>query len=154
MKGHKDAIKSLNEVLTGYLTGINQYFLHARMHEDWGYSKVGSKVYKESIRHMKVAQKITDRILLLEGLPNYQKLLSLSIGEGPIECLENDYKFCQESCERLNAATKLCLDLSDHVSRELLEDCEAAEQKHLLWLEKQLFNVKDLGKERYLAEQL
>ncbi|SME98003.1 bacterioferritin [Pseudobacteriovorax antillogorgiicola] len=154
MKGEQDVIKGLNEVLTGQLTAINQYFLHARMLKDWGYEKIAKPVYKESIRQMKVAEKVTDRILLLEGLPNYQKLLKLSIGESAIECLGNDLKFCSGACQKLAVNTKLCLDKLDHVSRELLEDIEVGEQKFLLWLETQQYNIKELGPEKYLAEQL
>ena len=154
MKGDASIIKGLNEILTGQLTAINQYFLHARMLSNWGYGKIAEKTYKESIRQMKMAQKITDRILFLEGLPNYQKLLRLSIGEKAHETLTCDLSYCQKSCEELRRVTQECLDRSDHVSRELLEDILEDEESHLDWLETQLSTIDEIGLENYLAEKL
>ena len=122
MKVDNDVVKALNEVLTGQLSAINQYFLHARMLSDWGYEKIAKVVYKESIHQMKVAEKTTDRILLVEGLPNYQKLLKLQIGEEVEEVLTNDKNYCVTAIERMRDVAKLCLDKKDHVSRELIED--------------------------------
>ena len=110
MKGDTQVLKGLNEILTGQLTAINQYFLHARMLTDWGYEKVAEKVYKESISQMKLAKKVTDRILFLEGLPNYQKLLKLEIGEDPKECLQNDLAYCENACKEMKRVTDLCLN--------------------------------------------
>ena len=154
MKGDNEVIKGLNEVLTGQLTAINQYFLHSRMLSDWGYEKLAGKVYKESIHQMKAAKDITDRILLLEGLPNYQKLLKLDIGENAMETLSNDKGFCETSCETLRRVTQLCLDKKDHVSREMMEDFLEKEESHLDWLEIQMKASAEVGKENYLAEKL
>lgn len=154
MQGNNDVVRGLNEVLTRQLTAINQYFLHARMHADWGYEPIGKTVYKESIRQMKLAEKVTDRILLLEGLPNYQKLLKLKIGETAVESLQNDLFFCKEACEKLRETVTICLEKKDHVSRELLEDLLVHEEKHLDWLEIQDRLVKSLGAANYLSENL
>lgn len=154
MKGEQSVIKGLNEVLTLELSAINQYFLHARMLKNWGYKGLTDKVYKESIRQMKIAQKVTDRILFLEGLPNYQKLLKLEIAESPEESLIADRKFCESSCELLRETIALCLGQRDHASRELLEDILKDEEKHLDWLETQKRAIDEVGKENYLAEKI
>lgn len=154
MKGDANIIKGLNEILTRQLSAINQYFLHARMLKDWGYERVAGKVYKASIHQMKEAQKVTDRILLLEGLPNYQKLLKLEIGEDTLEILNNDKKSCESACDDLRRVCQMSLDAKDHVSRELIEHLLEEEEEYLDWLETQLSAIKDVGIENYLAEQL
>ena len=154
MKGDQNVIKGLNEILTGQLSAINQYFLHARMLSDWGYEKVAKKVYKASIHQMKEAQKVTDRILFLEGLPNYQKLLKLEIGEQTHEVLKNDKSCCEKACGELRRVTQLCLDAKDHASRELVEHILEEEEEYLDWLEIQLSAIKEVGLENYLAEKL
>tara|TARA_B100001094_G_C17998379_1_gene703849 strand:+ start:507 stop:971 length:465 start_codon:yes stop_codon:yes gene_type:complete len=154
MQGNVDVIKGLNELLTGQLSAINQYFLHARMLSDWGYEKVAKKVYKASIHQMKEAQKVTDRILFLEGLPNYQKLLKLEIGENTLEALENDKNCSNKACLDLRRVTQLCLDAKDHASRELVEHILEEEEEYLDWIETQLSAIGDIGIENYLAEQI
>ena len=154
MKGNSEVLKGLNEVLTCQLTAINQYFLHARMLSDWGYEKIAKKVYGESIHQMKEAKKTTDRILFLEGLPNYQKLLKLSIGEDAGECLKNDLAFCSGSRDELKRVTLLCLEKKDHASREMLEHMLEKEESFLDWLEIQQRVINNIGIEKYLAEKI
>ena len=121
---------------------------------DWGYEKGAKVVYKESITQMKLAEKTTDRILLIEGLPNYQKLLKINIGEETEEVLANDKAYCLSAVERLREVAKLCLEKKDHVSRELIEGFLTKEESHLLWLDKQLDIISEVGIKNYLAEQI
>ena len=154
MKGDPKVIDALNEILTGELTAINQYFLHARMCKNWGYDRIAEAVRKESIDEMKHAQDLTDRILFLEGLPNLQKLGKLNIGENIPEQFEADLKLELLALTNLKAAIKVCFDAADHSSRELFEHILEDEEKHIDWLETQLSLIKDLGKVAYLAEQM
>lgn len=154
MKGDPKVIEALNEILTGELTAINQYFLHARMCKNWGYERIAAFVHKESIEEMKHAQNLTDRILFLEGFPNLQKLGKLNIGESVPEQFESDLKLEMIAFEKLKAAIKVCFEAADHTSRELLEDILAEEEEHIDWLEMQLSLIKELGKPIYLAEQM
>ena len=154
MKGDPKVIEALNEILTGELTAINQYFLHARMTKNWGYERIAHKVYEESIDEMKHAQKLVDRVLFLEGIPNLQKLGKLNIGESVPEQFEADLKLEHTALTNLKAAIKVCFDAADHTSRELFEHILQDEETHIDWLETQLGLIKELGKERYLAEQI
>ena len=154
MKGDPKVIDALNEILTGELTAINQYFLHARMCKNWGYEGIAHKVYKESIDEMKHAQNLTDRILFLEGLPNLQKLGKLNIGETVPEQLDADLKLEMTALTNLKAAIKVCFEAADHTSRELLEHILEDEEEHIDWLETQLGLIKELGKELYLSQQI
>jgi len=154
MKGEAVPIKGLNDILTGQLTAISQYFLHAKMLKDWGYEKLGSAVYKESIRQMKAAEKVTDRILLLDGLPNYQKLLNLKIGENTAEALNFDQSLCEYLSNTQRSVVKQCLDHQDHGSRELIEHLLKSEEGYLDWMESQQSIIKDIGLDNYLAEQI
>ena len=154
MKGDADVIKALNEVLTKELTAINQYFLHARMLDDKGYKKIGSILYNESIDEMKHAQEVIDRILFLEGLPNVQKLDSISIGQTPREMFEADWALEHKALPVLRDGIKVCFDKVDHASRELFERILRDEEKHVDWIETQLSAMDDLGEKAYLAEQL
>lgn len=154
MKGNADVIKALNEVLTGELTAINQYFLHARMCKNWGYEKLAQKVHEESIDEMKHAQTLTDRVLFLEGIPNLQKLGTLNIGETVPEQLRSDLELEIAAVERLRRGIAVCWKAEDHASREILETILAAEEEHMDWLEAQLGIIDDVGKENYLAEQI
>ena len=154
MKGDPRVIEVLNDVLTGELTAINQYFLHARMMKNWGFERIGNIVHKESIDEMKHAQCLTDRILFLEGHPNLQKLGKLNIGETVPEQFAADLKLEFEALVKLKNGIKLCFDAGDHTSRELLEDILADEERHVDWLETQLALIEKLGENPYLAEQL
>jgi bacterioferritin len=154
MKGNPKVIELLNEVLTGELTAINQYFLHARMCKNWGFERIAAKIHKESIDEMKHASELTDRVLFLEGVPNLQKLHKLHIGETVPEQLESDLKLEHDAIERLKNGIKLCLDAGDHASRELLEHILVSEEEHVDWIEAQLSLIKQIGAENYLAQQI
>ena len=154
MKGDKRVIEKLNEILTGELTAINQYFLHARICKDWGYEKIAKKVYEESIDEMKHAQWLTDRILFLKGLPNLQRLDQLNIGENVLEQLKADLKLEETAIPRLKEAIELCLEVKDVGTRELLEKILVSEEEHLDWLESQLHIINEISIENYLSQQL
>lgn len=154
MKGDPKVLDMLNEVLTGELTAINQYFLHARICKDWGYARLADKIYHESIDEMKHAQTLVDRILFLEGLPNLQKLFTLNIGETVPEMIKADLDLEMEAIPRLRKGIELCYSASDHTSREVLEHILESEEEHVDWLEAQLKNIEDIGVENYLAEQM
>ena len=154
MKGDINVIKALNEVLTGELTAINQYFLHARMCKNWGYYRIADKTYKESIEEMKDAQDLLDRVLFLEGIPNLQKLDKLNIGETVKEQLEADLALEFTALNRLKHGIEVCKNAKDYTSAELLEDILEDEEEHIDWLETQLGLIKDIGFENYLAQQL
>ena len=154
MKGEPKIIELLNEVLTGELTAINQYFLHARMCKHWGYKVIAEKMYKESIEEMKHASVLMDRVLFLEGLPNLQRLGKLRIGETVPEQLEADLALEMEAIPKLRSGIKLCSDLHDHGTRDILEQILESEEEHVDWIETQLSLIKELGRENYLAEHL
>lgn len=154
MKGDAKVIAALNEILTGELTAINQYFLHAKMCKNWGFKKIGHKIYKESIDEMKHADVLTERILFLEGLPNLQKLDKLNIGENVKEQLESDLALEYRAIPRLRKAIELCWDAGDHGTRDLLEKILVSEEEHADWLETQLGVIKDIGLQNYLSQQL
>lgn len=154
MKGDANVIKALNEVLTGELTAINQYFLHARMCKNWGYNRIAEKTYKESIEEMKHAQELLDRVLFLEGIPNLQKLDKLNIGETVKEQLESDLALEHSALNRLKNGIDICKNARDHTSAELLEEILEDEEEHVDWLETQLGLIKDIGLENYLAQQM
>lgn len=154
MKGDPQIIEALNDVLTGELTAINQYFLHARICKDWGYQRLAKIIMDESIDEMKHAQELTDRVLFLEGMPNLQKLNKLNIGETVKEQLEADLKLEQEALTRLKGYVKLCLDKGDTGTRELFEKILVDEESHVDWLESQLHLIEEVGYQNYLAEQM
>ena len=154
MKGDVKIIAALNDILTTELTAINQYFLHAKMCKNWGFHKIGDKIYAESIDEMKHASVLTDRILFLEGLPNLQKLGKLRIGENVQEQLESDLALELEAIPRLRLAIELAYDLSDHGTRDLLEKILVSEEEHADWLETQLSVIKDIGLPNFLAQQI
>jgi bacterioferritin len=154
MRGHDEVIELLNEVLTGELTAINQYFLHAKMCENWGYKRLAAHVRDESIDEMKHAETLTDRILYLEGIPNLQRLSPLRIGETVPEQLGNDLAVEMAALQRLNDGIALCTRLGDNGTRELLEDILVEEENHVDWLETQLETIRQIGVEHYLAQQL
>ncbi len=154
MKGDVKVIKTLNEILCGELTAINQYFLHARMCKHWGYAKLAEKIYKESIDEMKHAQQLMDRILFLDGIPNLQKLGPISIGETVAEQFKADLGLEEQAIPRLKIAIEQCSTVHDHGTREILEHILVSEEEHLDWLETQLSLLKELGKEAYLSQQM
>lgn len=154
MKGDPRIIDMLNEVLTGELTAINQYFLHGKMCLNWGYDHLGKKIYEESIDEMKHADKLVERILFLDGLPNLQKLGKLAIGTSVIEILKNDLDFELGTVPRLNKGIQLSRDVGDNGSEELLTRILVESEKHVDWLESQLELVKQVGEAHYLAQQI
>ena len=154
MQGDARVIELLNEQLTSELTAINQYFLHAKMQENWGYNKLAAYTRKESIEEMVHAERITERILFLEGLPNYQKLLSLRIGQNVTEQFEADMAIEVEVVTRLRPAIAYCESVGDHTSKRLFEEILADEEHHIDYLETQLSLLQSLGEPLYLAGQV
>jgi bacterioferritin len=154
MKGNPKILDLLNDVLTGELTAINQYFLHSRMCKNWGYDHLASHIYKESIDEMKHADKLIERVLFLDGLPNLQRLGKLAIGTTPIEVLKNDLALEMTAIPMLNTYIQTCRDLGDNGSEDLLTHILVSEEEHVDWLESQLELVKQLGDVQYLAQQI
>ena len=154
MKGNKDVIDMLNEVLTNELTAISQYFLHARMCENWGYERLWKKVRAESIDEMKHADEIIERILFLEGLPNVQRLGSVKIGQTVEEQLRLDLALEHQAIPVLNRGIEQSRKAGDNGTAELLEDLLEDEEDHANWLEAQLALVAQVGLPNYLAEQI
>jgi bacterioferritin len=154
MKGDPRIIDMLNEVLTGELTAINQYFLHGKICLNWGYDHLGKKIYEESIDEMKHANKLVERILFLDGLPNLQKLGKLTIGTNVVEILKNDLAFELGTVPRLNQGIQLARDVGDNGSEDLLTHILVESESHVDWLESQLELVKQVGESNYLAQQI
>jgi len=154
MRGDPAVIEVLNDVLTAELTAINQYFVHHKMCENWGYERLSKKKYEESIGEMKDADAVIARILYLEGVPNMQRLFPVRVGEDPIEQHRLDLAVETEAIERLNRGIALCLEKDDAGTRALLEHILKGEEDGADWLEAQLHIVDEIGKERYLAEQI
>jgi bacterioferritin len=154
MQTSANIVAALNDVLTIELTSINQYFLHARMYKNWGFSNLNNVCYKKSILDMKQADKLIERILFLEGLPNLQKLGALAIGEHTEEMLQCDTRFQTAQLEPLRKAIALCEAQQDYVSRGLLSEILEDEEEHLDWLETQAYQIEQMGIEKYLQAQL
>ena len=154
MQGNPQVIEALNSVLTAELTAINQYFIHHKMCENWGYERLAKKKREESIEEMKHADSVIGRILFLDSVPNMQRLSPVRIGENPVEQHKLDLALETEAVDRLNKAIALCRDKSDNGSRELLEDILLNEEESVDWLEAQLHIIEEVGKEQYLAEQI
>lgn len=153
MKGDASIISMLNQVLTNELTSVNQYFLHARMFENWGFVRLAKKTYEESIGEMKHADKLVKRVLFLEGLPNLQDLHKLSIGESVPEAMGADLEAEKRGRAALVAGIAQCEQARDFVSREILESILEDTEEHIDFLETQLSLVQSLGLENYLQLQ-
>ena len=154
MKGNSDIIDALNEVLTAELTAINQYFIHHKMCQDWGYQRMSDKKREESIEEMRHADEVIERILYLEGVPNMQRYSPVKVGENVVEQHQLDLALEVDAVERLNKGIALCVAKGDNGSRELMERILKEEEESVDWHETQLHLVKEIGKERYLAEQM
>jgi bacterioferritin len=154
MQGDPGIIRLLNAVLTNELTAVNQYFLHARMYDNWGFKRLGKITYDESIGEMKHADKLIHRILFLDGLPNLQDLHKLKIGETVPECLGSDLSVEVGGRETLIPGIIQCEQVRDYVSRELLREILSDTEEHIDFLETQLSLVKSLGEQNYLQSAM
>ena len=154
MQGNKQILGLLNEILTIELTSINQYFLHARMFKNWGFEQLNEVCYKKSIKDMKQADKLMERILFLEGLPNLQNLGKLFIGEHCEEMLSCDLTFQLQQIPTLKNAIAECELAKDFVSRDLLTEILEYEEEHIDWIEAQQYQISQMGIENYLQAQI
>ena len=154
MQGDPDVIKVLGDVLAAELTAINQYFVHYKLCEGWGYKKLAAKKKEESIEEMRDAEAIMDRILYFDGIPNMQRMNPVKVGEDPVEQHRVDLALEVEAVARLNRGIAVCVAKGDNGTRELLERILKGEEHSIEWLEAQLHVVADIGRELYLAEQL
>jgi bacterioferritin len=154
MKGDAKVVQLLNEVLTGELTAINQYFLHSELCAHWGYARLHEKIRKESIEEMKHAEELIHRILLLDGLPNVQRLGTVKVGQTVTEQFKLDLETELEAVGRLNTAIAYCRQVNDNGTAELLEHILVDEENHVDWIETQQEAMKQVGEQNYLSEQL
>ena len=154
MKGDARLIEGLNEILTGELTGINQYFIHAMMCQNWGYERLAAKIREESIGEMNHAEKIIERILHLEGVPNLTRLEKIQVGERVLNQLQFDLEVENVAIRRFNRMVALAVEVGDNGSRQMLEEMLASEEEHQHWLESQLELIRQVGEANYLAQQI
>lgn len=154
MQGKSEIISALNDALTAELTAINQYFVHSKMCNNWGYERLARKKYKASIQEMKSADKLIERILFLEGIPNLQRLSSVSVGETPVEQHQLDLAGAVRAVTQLNGLIELAAAEHDNATRELAEGILKHEEEWVDWHEAQLSLVGSVGVEAYLAEQI
>jgi bacterioferritin len=154
MKGNEEVIGVLNQVLRKELTGINQYFAHAKMCDNWGYERLYKVLWEESLGEMKHADKIIERILFLEGTPNIASYDKIQVGATVKEQLENDRDLEMAALTVLHPGIKTCIEAGDDGSRELLEDMVVDEEKHIDWIEAQLHQIDEVGYQNYLAQQI
>lgn len=154
MKGNEQVIQVLNDVLCAELTGINQYFIHAMMCGNWHYRRLAEHVRKESVEEMQHAQQVIERILYLEGLPNMQKYMKINVGQNVPEQFEFDLQLEYAAVERLNKGVELARAAGDNGTRALLEKILVDEEEHVDWLEAQLQQLKEIGLQNYLAQQI
>jgi len=154
VKGDAEILKLLQEVLSAELTAINQYFIHARMLRNWRYMRLADHAEKESIGEMKHAQEAMDRILYFEGIPNMQKYMKINVGKTVPEMMKLDLALEHDAVQRLNHGIALATQKADNGTRALFERILVSEEEHIDWLEAQLQQIKDIGAENYLAQQI
>ena len=154
MKGNDEVIQVLQEVLSAELTAVNQYFIHARMNENWGFKKLAEYIRKESIEEMMHAQKVIDRILYFDGAPNMSKYMKINVGKDVPEQFRNDLEVEYQAVPRLNKGIEVARAIGDNGTRALLEAILKEEEEHVVWLEAQLGLIKEIGVENYLARQI
>ena len=154
MKGDRKVLAVLQEVLKAELTAVNQYFLHAEMCENWGYHRLAAHTRKESIEEMRHAEKLLERMLLLDGSPNMSDYFKINIGQNVEQQFKNDLQVELEAVKRLNAGIAACVDAGDNGSRELLEKILVDEEEHIDYLEAQIHAIGEMGIENFLAQQL
>jgi bacterioferritin len=154
VQGSEAVVELLNEVLTAELTAVNQYFVHAKMCDNWGYRRLAHHTREESVGEMKDAEHLIERILYLEGVPNLQRLGTVSVGETVPEQLHLDLELERAAIDRLNRGIALCVAESDNGSRDLLEEILEGEEEHAEWLETQLELIRQVGEAHYLAQQV
>ncbi len=154
MKGNDEVLTLLNQLLTNELTAINQYFIHAKMCENWGYGRLAAKLREESIDEMRHAERIIERILYFDGVPNLQRLSPLKVGETVVEQFRSDLTVEVVAIERLNRGVALAVEHADNGTRELLAELLVDEEQHADWLETQLSAIDQVGEAQYLAQQL
>ena len=154
MKGHDDVIELLNDVLTAELTAINQYFVDAKMADNWGYRRLGKHFRDESIDEMKHSDELIQRVLYLEGVPNLQRLGTVRVGETMPEKFQLGLDLERQAIDRLNSGIGLCRERGDNGTRQLLEDILEGEEDHVDWLETQVELIRQLGEAAYLAQQI
>jgi bacterioferritin len=154
MKGNPKVIAALNEALKEELTAINQYFLHAEMCENWNFSRLASFIKKQSIDEMKHAEALIERILFLDATPNLTELMQLSVGKNVKEQLESDLKLEIGAVAFYNDAIRIAREEGDNASRELFERLLKDEEEHVDWLEAQVYQIQEIGYERYLSQQI
>jgi bacterioferritin len=154
MQGNPRVLDLLNQVLRKELTGINQYFLHSRMCKNWGYAALAKAIHDEAIDEMKHADRVIERILFLEGLPNLSDLDRILVGRSVREQPDNDLALEMSALAVLRPGVALCLETGDHATRELLEHITEDEERHVDWIEAQKHQIQELGYEAYLAQQI
>jgi bacterioferritin len=154
MQGNAKVIAALNEALKEELTAINQYFLHSEMCENWHYDKLGGYIKKQSIDEMKHAEALIERILFLDGAPNLTELMKLTVGQNVKEQLQSDLKLEIDAVALYNRAIRTAREEGDNASRDLFERLLKDEESHVDWLEAQLYQIGEIGYERYLSQQI
>jgi bacterioferritin len=154
VKGDAEILKALQELLSAELTAINQYFIHARMLQNWRYVRLAEHARQESIGEMKHAEEAMDRILYLEGVPNMQKYMKINVGKSVPEMMKIDLQLEYDAVRRLNEGIELATKKGDNGTRALFEKILVSEEEHIDWLEAQLQQIKDIGAENYLAQQI
>ena len=154
MKGNEEVLSLLNQLLTNELTAINQYFIHAKMCENWGYDRLGAKIREESIDEMRHADQVIGRILFLEGVPNLQRYHKLRVGETVKEQLESDLQLEYSAIAFLNQGIVVARNLNDNATEDLMTKILVSEEEHTDWIETQLELIRQVGEQNYLAQQM